>query len=313
MFKHCPECGYKLEKEYKFCPECGCELKKIENVNSEAENTPVPPNHVEINRERIICDNCGEENDKDNVVCSSCGVKLQAGTYEKPPKAEQKKNRKVSGSVDNKSKSNKKNKPFQQTPAKKQLNLVKTITVVVVGVGIALFILLFSGVLNPVVVPGSSSSSTTDNSQNSGVDLGNVQKINQLEDVIKNNPRDTASILQLAHLKNDSGMYQQAIVNYKEYLALVPTDPDARIDMGICYYNLQNYPTAIAEMQKAIQYDPKHQIGYLDLGIVNLAAGNFDKSRDWLKKAVDLDPNSEFGKKAEELLKSHMNQTNGGK
>ena len=83
--------------------------------------------------------------------------------------------------------------------------------------------------------------------------------------------------------------------------------------MGICYYNLQNYDAAISEMEQALKYDPKHQIGYLDLGIVNLAAGKMEKSQEWLKKAVQIDPNSEYGKKAQELLSSHNNQTNGGK
>ncbi len=317
MFKHCPECGYTLEKEYKFCPECGCELRKIEQEKKDSVSFSQGNIQQETSPDKIICDNCGEENSRENNVCSSCGIKLQPGQkIEMPPKSERKKDQKFSKQPEKKSRviQNNKNKSVRidHPAAKKQLNMFKTITIVAVGLGIAVIILIFSGVLNSVIVPGSSSSTETNN-QSSGVDLANVQKINELENVIKNNPKDTASILELAHMKNDAGMYQQAIINYKQYLALVPNDPDARIDMGICYYNLQNYPTAIAEMQKAIQYDPKHQIGYLDLGIVNLAAGNFDKSKEWLKKAVNLDPNSEYGKKAEELLKSHMNQTNGGK
>jgi tetratricopeptide (TPR) repeat protein len=75
--------------------------------------------------------------------------------------------------------------------------------------------------------------------------------------------------------------------------------------MGVCYYNLHNYDEAIKQMEKALQYSPKHQIGYLNLGIVNLTAGNLEKSQEWLKKAVQIDPNSEIGKKAQELLESH--------
>ena len=322
MVKHCPECGYKLEKEYKYCPECGFEIKKIEEENKGTENTASTIETDSSSAEKIICDNCGEENDKSNMICSSCGVKLLPGAAEKT--AQPVLNKKIRESkpaekkpqvnINNKWKVLKQEKPGVRT--KKELNTVKTVTIVAIGLGIALVILIFSGVLNSIIIPGSSSSSSsssaTNNNQSSGVDLANVQKINDLENVIKNNPKDTASILELAHLKNDAGMFEQAIINYKQYLALVPTDPDARIDMGICYYNLQNYPTAIAEMEQAIKYDPKHQIGYLDLGIVNLAAGNFDKSKQWLKEAVDLDPNSEYGKKAEELLKSHSNQSNGG-
>lgn len=319
MVKHCPECGYKFEKEYKFCPECGLEISKVVQERAEAE-MPVESEGEGNNQETIICYNCGEENDKSNIACTSCGVKLQAGVIEKAVKKETPKSQRIAKAGERKPQANKNNKGKdwkQDKPSaagKKQLNKFKTFTIIAVGIGVALVLLIFSGILNSVIIPGSGSTTTVqgESNQSSGVDLANVQKINDLENVVKNNPKDTASILELAHLKNDSGLYEQAIINYKQYLALVPTDPDARIDMGICYYNLQNYATATAEMEKAIKYDPKHQIGYLDLGIVSLASGNFDKSKEWLKKAVELDPNSEYGKKAEELLKSHSNQSNGG-
>ena len=84
-----------------------------------------------------------------------------------------------------------------------------------------------------------------------------------------------------------------------------PANADARVDMGVCYYNLKNYPTAIAEMKKALEYSPRHQIAHLNLGIVNLTAGNLEDSKNWFQKAVDIDPDSEVGKRAKELLQSH--------
>ena len=310
MVKHCPECGSKLEIEYKFCPECGFDLHKIlkKSISENQESSFEESNQESPNK--IVCENCGEENDLNNLNCYSCGVKLlnvkTPNNFSKPQNkvSVSKQNAKNKGKVINNQ------KLIINNQQKKKLNKIKTITIIAVGFGVALIILLFSGALNSIIIPSSTPSTNTD--QNSGIDLNNVQKINSLEEVVKNNPKDSKSILELAHLKNDSGMYEQAIVDYKQYLALAPSDPDARIDMGICYYNLQNYNEAINQMQLALKYDPKHQIGYLDLGIVNLAAGNMDKSKDWLEKAVKLDPNSEYGKKAEELLKSHNNQTNGG-
>jgi cytochrome c-type biogenesis protein CcmH/NrfG/RNA polymerase subunit RPABC4/transcription elongation factor Spt4 len=329
MVKFCPECGYKLVQEFKFCPECGFELDKIKSdsgvkgkeVVEGASSTASVKNGLV---EKKICDNCGEENDIDNIICSGCGVKLTgaktgkvtinqsaqqvpAVNYIKPvlkPGASPKKTNQVKASSESKIKS---------------LNKVKTITIIAIGTGVAVLVLIFSGVLNSIIIPGNNVSGAnnvtpnTNTNQNPGVDLTNINKINDLEAVVKKNPKDTASILDLAHLKNDAGMFDQAIADYKQYLFLAPKDADARIDMGICYYNLQNYETAISEMELALKYDPKHQIGYLDLGIVNLSAGNMDKSQEWLKKAVSIDPNSEYGKKAQELLSSHNNQSNGGK
>ena len=84
-----------------------------------------------------------------------------------------------------------------------------------------------------------------------------------------------------------------------------PRDADARVDMGVCYYNLGDFNTAITEMETALKYNPHHQIALLNLGIVNLSAGNLEKSKEWLEKAVNENPNTDVGKRAKELLESH--------
>jgi tetratricopeptide (TPR) repeat protein len=145
----------------------------------------------------------------------------------------------------------------------------------------------------------------TTNRLSSGVNLNNMQMINDLEAKIKQNLEDYKSLLELAHLKNDSGLFEAAIQNYKTYLDKNPKDADARVDMGVCYFNLQDYSSAIKEMETALTYVPNHQIAHLNLGVVNLSAGNIEKSKEWLKKAYDLNPTSEVGKKAEQLLNNH--------
>ncbi len=114
-----------------------------------------------------------------------------------------------------------------------------------------------------------------------------------------------SSLLELAHLKNDSGLFEAAIKNYTTYLAKNPKNADARVDMGVCYFNLQDFPNAIKEMETALKYVPNHQIAHLNLGVVNLSAGNLEKSKEWLKKAYELNPNNEIGQKANQLLNNH--------
>jgi tetratricopeptide (TPR) repeat protein len=318
MFKFCPKCGYKLVQEFKFCPECGFGLEKVRYDKSNANQISGEALKETGYVGKKICDNCGEENNIENIICSGCGIiftGILTGKFEANST-----DRKENVSLNVKSKSvikpgNSKNtKGDLKSDANvkiKSLNKAGTVTIIAVGVGIAIIILIFSGLLNSIIVPRNTTNTST--IQNSSVDLSSIQKINDLESVVKNNPLDTISILELAQLKNDAGMFEQAIINYKQYLSLVPKDANARIDMGICYYNLQNYDTAINEMEIALKYNPKHQIGNLDLGIVNLAAGKMEKSQEWLKKAVEIDPNSESGKKAQELLSSHNNKINGGK
>lgn len=318
MVKFCPGCGFSLVQEFKFCPECGYELDKVRQVTSTEDQVIL--NEFEKNRfvDKIICDNCGEENDLKTINCSGCGVKLLGSITREIEHNPVNQNENITPDVKSrtvikpaKTKKNKTELKTFPTIKIKSLSKTKTIAIISIGTGLAIVILIFSGLLNTLIVPVNTASVNTN--QNSGIDLNNLKKINDLEAVIKANPSDTTSILELANLKNDAGMFEQAIVNYKQYLSLVPNDPAARIDMGICYYNLQNFDTAINEMEQALKYDPKLQIGYLNLGIVNLAAGKMEKSKEWLKKAVNIDPDSENGKKAQELLSSHNNQINGGK
>lgn len=304
MKSFCPNCGIELTKDYNFCPSCGSNLKDIKLPNYDV-------SEKYIDKDIIICDSCGEENLAENSICKGCGIKLSGRneTREKiistPFSTPQKPAYK-------KSKNQKLNKPNQiKQPTNfvnkhdaKNLDFKKT-SIILGGMLLVALIILFFTVFNSPVPANNNITNTLPQNQNSGVDLANLQKINQLEDLVKNNPTDTKSLLELAHLKNDSGLFEQAIVTYKQYLDKNPSDADARIDMGVCYYNLGNYPSAIAEMEKALEYKSDHQIGHLNLGIVNLAAGNEEVSKNWLKKAVALNPLSDVGKRAKELLESH--------
>ena len=326
MPKFCPECGFKLDREYKYCPECGFDLSLLqENDKSENQDSRSNEQLRTFSKKFIVCDNCGEENFPENEVCSSCGIKLEGEEIEKEISEPQVRKEEPVKKAEYKAKPKSKPKPQvkkvakpsasnakkNQTEGKKQPKSLSTgniITIVAGGI-IVLAIILFSNGVFDSPPPEPAQNVTTGQESNSTVNLANLQQINKLESQVAANPKDAKLILKLAHLKNDSNLFEQAIKNYKQYLALKPKDPDARIDMGICYYNLGKYDTAINEMEQALKYDPKHQIGYLDLGIVNLTAGNIEKSKDWLRKAVKLDPSSEYGKKAQELLQSHtMNQ-----
>lgn len=229
-----------------------------------------------------FCGNCGFKFDRDYKFCPECGTKVSANQ-----------------DINQKSKSTEN----KVTSTEKDKQLDPKVIFGIFGVGaLAILLIIFS-------TGGFDSSGGNTNTMppqtGSGVDLGNVQLINELEEKIKLNPEDSKTLLDLAHLKNDSGLYEQAIVNYKTYLEKHPDDADARIDMGVCYFNLKDFENAKSEMLKALEYSPKHQIGHLNLGVVALSSGNLAESKEWFQKAVDIDPNSDVAKRAEELLKSH--------
>ena len=232
-----------------------------------------------------FCNECGYKFDKEFKFCPECGTKVQSV-----------KNNKNNNSIKNKVSSDQ----------EKRLDPKVLYGILVGGIGVIVIILLTSGLLDSTPV---SNIPVTQNQQqsdlSSGVNLNNMKAIDDLEAKIKQNPKDYTSLLQLAHLKNDSGLFEAAIINYKLYLEKNPKDADARVDMGVCYFNLKDFTNAIKEMETALKYTPNHQIAHLNLGVVNLSAGNLEKSKEWLKKAVDIDPTSEVGTKAQQLLNNH--------
>lgn len=233
-----------------------------------------------------FCAECGYKFEKSYNFCPECGVKVAGNP-----------NRNISKTVKNV------NKNASNSSAGKNLDPKVLYGILIGGLLIALIIILSSGVLdsNKVNIPVNQAPPQT----SSGVDLNNIQLINNLEAKVKQNPEDYKSLLQLANLKNDSGLFEAAIKDYKTYLAKKPEDADARVDMGVSYFNLKDFANAIKEMETALKYVPKHQIAYLNLGIVNLSAGNLEISKEWFKKAYEINPVSEVGKRAEELLKNH--------
>jgi len=244
MINFCPECGFKLEKEYRFCPNCGIKLGQI---NSEAKKNSTGQSHSD----KI-------QNTQKSKAAIAAPAKLSTRT------------------------------------------LLVIIGVIICFVVITLFA---SGVFDSPKI--SSMNQVPVTNQSSGVDLSKMQDIKDLEEKVAANPKDYQMLLQLAHMKNDAGLYDQAITDYKKYLVTNSSDADARVDMGVCYFNLKNYDEAIAEMKEALTYKPDHQIASMNLGVVYMSSGKMDEAKKWFRKAIDLGPDNEIGKKAKELLESH--------
>lgn len=230
----------------------------------------------------MTCNSCGFKIEQNFNFCPNCGVNLRQ------------KKKIVS------TKSNDEIKQNKSLPANVLYGIIGG------GIVLTLLILYLSGAFSgPKVNISNNQVLNQNNNQSPTVDLNNIQKINELEAKVKSNPNDHQSLLELAHLRMDSGLFEQAIQNYKEYLKHHPTEADVIVDMAVCYFNLRDYDTAISYMKDAIKIEPNHQIAHLNIGVVLLNKGKIAESREWFKKAVDINPNSDAGKKAQQLLTSH--------
>lgn len=315
MSKFCTECGTKIDENYKFCPGCGANIVTYHpHNNTEANQGQVDDSSSVEEINLIVCDNCGEENSSANIICEGCGAKLKGAVSNKPIERKKVQTTKKEIEPSGKSYPIQKNKAAKRKAktnrkveiAKEEKEIdSKKIYLIVTVIGIfAIVVLVTSGVFDSNVTTHNINSSTNQLTS-SGINLNNLQLINDLEAKLNVNPDDTETLLRLADLNNDSGFYEKAIPLYKRYLTKIPSDADARIDMGVCFYNIGNYYTAIKEMKTALEHEPNHQIGHLNLGVVNLTAGNVDLAKEWFQKAIEIGPDTEVGKKAKNLLNSH--------
>jgi tetratricopeptide (TPR) repeat protein len=121
----------------------------------------------------------------------------------------------------------------------------------------------------------------------------------------------------LANRLHDARAFPGAVSMYERYLKLNPSNPDARVDLGISYFELalgdslrreEYFGLARKEMQQALQYAPSHQLAHFNLGIVSLHTGDMMGANEWFRKCVKIDPNSEIGKKAQTLINQHSFQ-----
>ncbi|HRI47890.1 MAG TPA: tetratricopeptide repeat protein [Ignavibacteriaceae bacterium] len=313
----CNQCNFKLQEDFAFCPKCGAELT-IEPSDREIVITKV---FSEV-QEFALCSDCGAENKVSVSFCEWCGIKLDnpkivQHTIEKKsnvkPADEIKSEKPKIPVVDNvKKKSSQKKKDssikIQKSSSNsnyKSIDDKKLFGVIAIVIVLGIVILYSAGVFDSHKVESKVNSQPPQGEQSQSVDLNNLQKINQLRDIVNNNPENYSAMLDLAHLLMDSRIFGEAIDNYKKYLEKNPNVPDVLVDMGVCYFELKQYDDAIKYMEQAIKTNPMHQIGHLNLGVVNLSKGNVEVANKWFQKAIEINPGTEIAQRARHLLESH--------
>jgi len=298
----CPNCKNIINDDFSFCPKCGTQIKKNDHNNESGDL-------IEISE----CSVCGESVSADENFCPSCGSKITGNEKKKEigsqllvSKIQQKKEinpaKKKTPKSDDKKNSDKQNKKSElNNESQKKINTKQVFYFVGGVILLGIIIILSSGVFETPNVE----KSDTAVQQESQIDLAAVQKINELEEVVKRDTTSIANVLQLAHSLNDAGFFVRAIEYYQMYLRSNPKNAEVLIDLGVCYFELKRFNEAKASMKKGLKINPDHQIGLFNLGIVNFSQGNIDSAKYWWKKAYSISENTEIGKRAKQLLESN--------
>lgn len=115
------------------------------------------------------------------------------------------------------------------------------------------------------------------------------------------NPQDYETIVQLgnAHLdlgqiNKDNESIRQSREYYQKALAIKKDDADVQNDLGLSYSfaNPPEHEKAIAEYQKALQMNPKHEKSLENLTRANLSLGKTKEAGDFLTKLKQINPNN---------------------
>ncbi|MBR9977640.1 MAG: tetratricopeptide repeat protein [Bacteroidetes bacterium] len=273
----CPTCGSAVASEALFCDVCGEDLTTPHDAATPEEASTAPPTAGTVAPKRPASGSATERRSK-------------SGGTRKPP-----------------GKAGKQGTPRGNTGT----GPVLFSTAQWLAITLSAFIL--GGVLAATLMPTAGSGRMADGSGRMA-DGGaqqpapqiNLERLEAAKSAADANPGDLQVQLQYANELHDAMMLDQAIMQYEKYLAMDPDNPDARVDLGICYFEKQNFAAAIKEMERAVGQHPDHQLGTYNLGIVNLNAGNMDEARKWFTKARDMNPATPHAQNADRILNEHF-------
>ncbi|MCL4310341.1 MAG: tetratricopeptide repeat protein [Actinomycetota bacterium] len=124
---------------------------------------------------------------------------------------------------------------------------------------------------------------------------------------LKQNPKDTDAMLQLANLYAGSNVkrYQDAITWFNKYLQIVPNSAEVRLRMGSIYMTDLNDPaSAVKVLTDATKIDPGNADAYVQLGLAAKAALQNQVAIQAWNKYLQLQPNGSYAAD----IKNQINQ-----
>ena len=275
----CTDCGAELAWGAENCPQCGKPVEWPSGEEETASESAGPKS----------CPKCGTENAAGASFCSSCGAKLPSSRHRDARKQ---------GKDSRARKQEQRGKGSASGP----LFSWKVIAGFVGFLVVLIVVLeLFFNNRQPKPAPPQQVAEQTQ-----AVNMQLAAQITELEQQVAANPSDYQSILKLANMCQDARFFDKAITYYKRYLVKNPKDANARVDLGISYFEKDDLDQAQKEMETALKYDPKHLQATFNLGIVNLKARRIKEASDWFKKTIELaPPGSEISNQAKQFLEQH--------
>ena len=275
----CPKCSNPVSPGDKFCRECGSHIEWPAEQETPASARPASGGPV-------VCPMCGQQNPAGTFTCSSCGAALA-------PRPS----------------------PVRSASLRSSFSFFQswkfTVLVALVLIGVLVY---YSTEKKPEEGKNNPHAGTSVTPETQRM----IDEIETLQKHVDAAPTDTPAVLRLANLLQDVRLYPRAVEVYQKYLAMVPGNPDALVDLGTSFFAMsfgdslhreQDIAAARDYITRALGIAPRHQLGYFNLGIIYFHAGEVGQAIDALKKCVAIDPSSDAGKKAKQFLDQQVQQT----
>jgi cytochrome c-type biogenesis protein CcmH/NrfG len=91
---------------------------------------------------------------------------------------------------------------------------------------------------------------------------------------LKTNPKDATTLNQLGILYRATHQFKEAEGYFEKSLEVDPKNADVRTDLASCLYYTGDADGALAQLNKALTYDPKHAGALMNIGIIRWKAKN---------------------------------------
>ena len=160
---------------------------------------------------------------------------------------------------------------------------------------------------NEQVMPDDDVHKQLKNEMNSSPGKENVseeykKKLAELEQAVKNNPRDTTALKSYADYLSASHKMNEAITYYEKILDINRKRSDVYFALALIYYNKQDFVKCEEVNVKVLSFDPENQMALYNIGAIAASQGNKEKAKEFWNKVLTINSESETGKLAKESL-----------
>lgn len=116
-----------------------------------------------------------------------------------------------------------------------------------------------------------------------------------LSDLVRRDPANPVFRATLARVQRELGSSQEAIVLYREAVALAPRDADAWYNLGVALAECCDREEAFAALGESARLDSRRAATHNALGILLIEGGDPRRAAEAFQRAIDADPRDARG------------------